>query len=189
MESKYFRMNGGRFLREMIFRYGGIWLGSLSMVAVIGLIFGIVVDIRWLIVALMVVFIIIPMGASFIYYYYGLRKEFYINTVLHSVAVGDDALMVRMRFPISDAEDEKIPNDSEESSEEIETCKKREIEWKEREVSFEYKDLKPYVIGHDSAIIPIKSSAGGFIWLPLTAYESAEEMKEVLEYLDKKILV
>ena len=75
LQTNLFRMGGMRFARELIFRYAAAWLLALSMLAVVGLAFGVAVDLRWMVVALMLVFVVIPMVLAVCYYYFGLRRE------------------------------------------------------------------------------------------------------------------
>lgn len=165
-----FKMSSASFVKEMIFRYGGIWLGTLSMLAVAGIALGIAIDLRWLIIALMVIFLLMPMAVAFIYYYYGLRKECYVNTVPHKLILTSDGLTARMFFSNYDE------NNSEQDN--IRT----------RDEHFPFSQMHPYRIGNDSAIIPLRTPLKGFIWIPLKAYSTPEHLRELLEIVDKHTL-
>ena len=98
IESREIRMSHGNFVSQLVFRYAGWWLLALSAVAVTGVVFGITVDLRWFVAGMMVVFIIIPMVLAFLYYYYALRKEFYVNMTPHRLLVGENGISAILRI-------------------------------------------------------------------------------------------
>lgn len=157
-ESREFSMSAGRFALEMIFRYAWVWLLTVCAAALAGLIVGIIVDIRWLVVALMVVTIIMPMLLVFQYYYFGLRREAYVNTLPHTIIAGNDGLTLRLHLD-PDVRDEFFP----------------------------YAEMLPMRFGAKSAYIPLKAPAKGFIWIPADAYEDPDKMTCFLKSVDSNI--
>lgn len=156
-----FRMTSTRFVAEMIFRYAGVWLIVLAAVAVVGIVCGFVIDLRWFVISLMVVFVVFPMLLAFLYYYYALRRETVINSLPHSLSiVPGDGLMVTMRI------DE-------------ETERKEILSWD---------TLSRYKVGSNSAIVPLRSPLKGFVWIPASAFSSESEMVTFFKALDECII-
>lgn len=179
-ESGLFRMNGSRFAAEMVFRYGGVWISLLMIAALAGIVLGITIDWRWLVVGLMVVFILCPMALSFLYYMHGIRKECYINTVLHKVTPETDAIRITAYFKSAAEREDENDDDSKVKGEAEEVI---------REYEFPYAELRPYTVGSKSVTLRFKGKRKGFIWLPLEAYENPRDMAKVLEYIDSKTSV
>lgn len=197
-KSRIIKMNGMSFLTELIFRYAGIWLLVLSATAVDGLVLGIAVDLRWFVAGLMIVFLIIPMAMAFLYYYYGLRKECFVNTVPHVISLMEDGINVKILVPdttddtgpdapgneqSSNADGSSATVNSEASGTLGSAPSFREI----RTEFFPFSAMLPMRIGHDSAIIPFAPPAKGFIWIPADAFDSADSLADILEYIDTHI--
>lgn len=160
MTTLEFKMTQLQWMREMIFRYAWMWMLGLSLAAVAGLVLGITVDLRWLVCALMVICLIIPSFLLVMYYYFGLRREAFANTVRHTLTPTDTGLIVTLKL------DEET----------------------EREEFFEYTDMLPMQIGPNSVTIPLKSPAKGFIWIPAHAFENTSDLESTLQEIDKKII-
>lgn len=159
--SREFSMNGRHFLLGFIFRYSWIWMLSLSLIGVAALIIGITIDIRWFIVGLMVVLIVMPMLFAFLYYYYGLRRECYVNTITHRIIFKPEGINVNLIFHDKDSEDIH-----------------------ERDEFFAYSEMQPFEIGSKSVTIPFRKPKKGFLWIPADAFENDEILVHALRYLD-----
>lgn len=184
MESKVYRMRGASFAVEMMFRYSGIWLLGLFVLALLGIILGVTVDLRILVVGLMVIFVVFPMVLAFLYYYFGLRKECFINTIPHSLLITDDGLTVRMFFyPDNKGQDGDVVEESSDNNESSDTDVIPQI----REEFFSYSQMLPYRIGSKSVTIPLRSPAKGFIWIPADAFDDNAELASALELIDTRI--
>jgi len=181
MESKVYKMGGVSFAAEMLFRYSGAWLLGLFALALLGIILGVAVDLRLLVVGLMVFFVVIPMVLAFLYYYFGLRRECFINTIPHSVLIDDEGLTVRMILHYDNAgSDDDIKEYKHESSDNNE-------ELRIREEYFSFSQMLPYRIGSRSVIIPLCTPAKGFIWIPSDAFDDKAELVAALELIDTRI--
>lgn len=172
--SRVFRMSASRFAMELLFRYAWIWLLSLSLLAVAGLVLGVTVDLRWLIAALMIVCIVLPMVLGFFYYFYGLRRGCFVNTVPHRIVVRDDGLVCRLWIKESP---ESVENESEEDQ-------KPKIRF--RDEIFPFSAMGKFVIGKDSAIVPLKKPSAGFLWIPADSFADTEHLSALLQRLDDK---
>lgn len=155
MRSDTFKMGAGAFAREMIFRFGAIWLLLLSATAVAGIALGVTVDLRWLVVALLAIFILFPMLLMFLYYFYGLKRECYVNLIPHSLSLSPEGIEATLQLD----------------------------EEKTRTESFPIDCLGNFKVGHDSVIIRLKSPCKGFIWIPASAFGGAENLGEALRLL------
>lgn len=165
--SRPFKMGAFNFILSLIFRYAWIWLLSLSLLGVAGLVLGITLDLRWFVVGLMMVFLILPMIFAFLYYYYGLKRECYINTVSHVLEIGEEGITVSMKF-----------ND----------CNENEgISEYERKEFFPYDLMKPFEVGSKSVTIPFIGKRNGFIWIPADAFENEDILSSALKHLDNRL--
>lgn len=185
-ETNEIRMSSGRFLPELIFRFGGIWMLSLCIISVAGLALGIVIDLRWFVLGLMLIFVVLPMIISFMYYYYGLRRECYVNTLPHRIRMQEDGLAVTMVFKHR-KEEKKEDSNQENPEEETGHTEEPEFEITEREEIFPYSMLNPMKVTSDSAMFFFRKPRKGFIWIPVNAFDDPETLSEFLERIDKKI--
>lgn len=152
-----FRMSAANFMTTFIFKYAWIWILALSSVGLIGLIVGIVVDIRWFIVGLMVILIILPMISAFLYYTFALKPECYVNIVEHDIELNENGIKVNMLF-----EEEKT-----------------------RTEVFEYNDFARIDLGPKSLNLIMRKPRKGFIWVPFSAFET-DDTEAAIEYLFQK---
>ena len=157
--SGIFKMSATNFMLTFIFRYAWIWILALSMVGVAGLVTGIVIDLRWFIVGLMIILIVLPMIAAYLYYSFALRVECFVNTVNHTVSCGVTSLEVKMYF------DDK----------------------KTRSEFFEYSDLNMFQINAQSLTIPFAGKKKGYIWIPMSAFENEDEFYAMADCLRLKL--
>lgn len=181
-ESRVFRMGAANFMTHLVFSYAGPWLLALSATAVVGVAFGIAVDLRWFVVGMMVVFLVIPMLMGFMYYYYGLRRECLVNSVPHALVVEDDGIRVRMLFRQNN--DDAGKQDGDDGVDENQA----EPEYLERFEFFSYSDMRPPKIGTKSVVIPLHHTASGFLWIPFDAFGDMASLEEVLAYVDTRII-
>lgn len=170
-------MNAVNFIITFIFRYAWLWLLALSLIGVAGLVVGIVVDLRWFIVGLMMIMIVLPMLIGFLYYFYGLRRECYINTIPHSLEFGDEGVTVRLCFTENRS---AVLNDIE-----INSVDDRHVI--EREEFFPYNVMLPFQINAKSVIVPFKAPVKGFLWIPSSAFNNEEDLSLALQQLDVMI--
>lgn len=164
--SRVYKMGAGKFAVELIFRYSWVWLLSCSLLAVGGIALGIVIDLRWLVVALMIIFIVIPFVLAFLYYYYGLRRECYVNTIPHRFIINGEGLTCRLYIPDLNSEKERT--------------------YRTRDEFFPYTSMKRFVIGSNSAVIPLRSPAKGFLWIPADSFNNTDHLSALLKLLDAR---
>lgn len=150
VESGIFRMGGGAFATALVRNFGRRWIIAFAVIVIASVLPGIFIDVRFLIIALMVVLIVSPMMLVFLYYSYGLRKECFVNIIPHTVSVEEDSVKVKI-YTDRDSEDEN--------------------EWKYREIFFPKGDFGKYRVDGDAVEFELGKPKRGFLWLPLSAYE------------------
>lgn len=126
-------------------------------VVIVLLIVGVAVDIRWLIVALMLLFIVVPSVAALLYISEALRPETVFNGIRHSLKIENGSLKI-----ISEPEDED--------------AERREL------LSVPLSGLKPYKVGVSSVSVPFGNS-GGRIWIPASAFDTPDEFRKFIDSL------
>lgn len=158
VRSDIFRMGRGALARTIFFRYGKTVMIVMSLLVIAGLVLGIAVDLRLMIISLMVMFLILPGALAMIYYYYGLRKGCCLNVTSHSVECGKDLLSVRIFEGDDEIRREDIP----------------------------YSSFGRYRVGKDGVTFSMTGDWEGFLWLPLHAYPDEEAFIEAVGLISCK---
>lgn len=179
IESYSFRMPLMAFILESAGRkfrtylsYRIIFLMVISSV-IVSLAIGIAIDLRWLIVGLMVIFVAIPMLMTLIYIGSAFHPGVCFNLTSHRLKVNDEGIKVITEIRIiPDAADEYIENN---------TRKKKRIE--ERITCIPNSSLGGMKVLSDCIIIEISSSSdipqnGGWIYIPIKALPDNSIIKE-----------
>lgn len=171
-----FRMSKGDFARKMA-RFWGLIPGLLLlMIFVFGLVAGIFLDIRYLIVAAMAVFILLPMVMMFLYYYHGLGKNCYFNIVDHNLSIKEDCLEITMYFPVVSA-----------TETDEESTGAKEIEPRVLKLTISYNDILNYRVFSDCVVYPVGKPMSGFVWLPLSAFNDTDSFRDTVSLLSSKL--
>lgn len=163
-KTKEYKMNGVNFITSFIFRYAWIWIVALCILGLLGLCLGLTVDLRLFIVGLMIIMIIMPMLAAFLYFFYGLKKECYINTVNHYIEFDNEGLSITLLFGTRNEDNRQM-----------------------RVERFTYSEFDSLQIGPKSVTIYFKSPKKGFIWIPAYAFEDENTIAGTLSFIDEKI--
>lgn len=153
-ESNWFRMPAGLFLRTIIFQNGKTWICFFGLLVFIGVISGIVADYRYAIIALMVLFILLPMGLLFIYLYYGFYETYYLNIILHKIIINNSEIRILMKW-VNSGED---------------NCTDEDGDGFNKSISYK-KELFGNLIALKDSVIILTKSSKGFIWLPVSAFD------------------
>lgn len=188
-----FKMSLRHFFLEILFRYAGIYLIVLSAIGLLGLIFGIAVDLRWFVVGLMFAFILIPMFLIFVYFSYALKREGYINNLPHELSIVEDGINVRLKFKItrhkeseqfiSNEADEEDVNEDDKGHEGME----EELhDVKEREEFLPFETFSDIKTSGNAVLLLFKRPAKGFLWIPYDVFEQPE-LEKAMELMYSKI--
>ena len=163
-------MGSKTFAMTMMFRYGAVWLLALLGVAILGLILGHTVNLRWFFTIIMVIFVIQPGLMATFYYTHGLRRECYVNALHHQILTCEHGITARVIF-YSEEEDE-------------ETGEELEIEHTKDEF-FDFKEMKKIERNINSCVVILRKPMQGFIWIPESAYPNPEDFnKTVMQIAD-----
>lgn len=177
MESDVFRMSRGKFAMTMARLYGTPWIAGAAILAAASAIIGTAHDIRWLIVALMIVMIIAPMALALLYFNHGLKPASVLNILPHSIAADDGCLTIRVF--------DKMPGEKKCDEEDEEDDKKLPAVTAVREIPTA--SLKPYHVGMDSIVIPVDGKDGGFLWVPVSAFHSPDGFNAMMDEVNRCI--
>lgn len=164
----------------MISKFGKLPLSVVGLLLCLSLIAGLIWDYKWIIVALMIFFLLLPMLMAFLYYWYGLNSNCYFNITLHTIKIGESDVCVEMYFPI-----EKVSGT--EANGDAETIEHKEIEYRTIRHTLSNK-FGRFTVENDSIILPIHDRNNkGFLWLPKDAFESEREYIEAVKLLTGNI--
>lgn len=164
-------MSGKKLILTLFYLYGGWASITLAFLALPALAAGIFIDLRWLIVFLMILFLVTPMLMVFLYFYHGLRQSTASNIVEHKLLFTQTGIIFRL---FEKAEDE-------ENSEE----EKRE-KWSVRSEKFyAYDQVTNYKTAYDGVLLMLTAPEKGFIWLPYNAFHKPSLFQEAINCLKK----
>ncbi|MBD5356472.1 MAG: hypothetical protein HDR88_09670 [Bacteroides sp.] len=168
VSTEIFKINRTSICRTMLMLYSKPWLAAIAVVLCPLIILGICIDLRWLIVALMVVFIIIPLILAFAFFYYGLNPVSVINSTYHSLEfeTGQIAATLYNAPPPSGNKNKTGENDSKE---------KPDYEVRSQ-AKIDYSDVSDFVVGISDIILRTKFSGKGFLLIPLTAFRDKSHL-------------
>lgn len=139
--------------------YGIVWAVAALAVAVVISFCAIFFDYRFLILALIWIFIIIPFSVFFLFLIYGLQPLTTINKLNHRLNFLDDSVIVKF----NDSEDEaETPNPIQ--------------DWK-----ISNADVAKIKYGTDYVIFFFDGDRKGFLWLPIHGLSSKENMRDVID--------
>lgn len=127
---------------------------------------GIFVDYRWIAMAFILLCLVLPMIAAFLYFWYALKPATAFNTLPHTLSLTQDALIVRMRV-IPPVEEEDAPHD-EGLQEESGDDQAPEDEF--REVSFPINRISSFELWTGGYILNIgEKGSDGFLIVPASS--------------------
>lgn len=155
MQTELFRMSGKDFIGIVAGLYSLPWLLPFALFLMSALLAGVLIDLRWMIVFLMLLFIVLPMLISFFYFNYGMREVTVYNSVEHRLLFGEE----RLSFSVRKGEEEEVVKE------------------------IEYSDFGRYFTGKNCVVVPLKEKVRGFVWIPVDAFSSFEKFRESVELL------
>lgn len=175
-QTNQYKMSSINFFTTFIFKFGGLWLLILSFIAVFALIIGISIDIRWLITGLMVIFILIPLIAVFIYYTFALKKECYVNTVSHLLEFTNEGVEAILMFKHGNIQDDDSQGETSSVTD-------------QRNIFLPYSSMERIELNANALIILFKSPQKGFLWIPENAFDNKDLFFELLGFLHQKLIL
>lgn len=76
-------------------------VGGITIAAVVGLAAGLVLDMRWAIVGIMILLLVLPMIAAMLFFIYGLKDVNCLNLTYHHIRKGPEGIIIRIMVPES----------------------------------------------------------------------------------------
>lgn len=164
-----FRMSHAAFAKEMLRRRGRRpFVVLLALMALLGAAALIWSSLEMLVLLLMILFLIAPMVAAYLYYSYGTRFECAMNVAEHDVCLSPGEALLRLYLPQPEAAGgEEAENQAAES---------RVVE---RRLT-----LTPgcgWLVRRDAVSLTLPG--GGFIWLPYSSFDSADDFRLALDFV------
>lgn len=183
------RLSQRQMLMRLFSLYGKPWLIGMSVVIAAMAIWSLAADdLRIMICALIVFFIVVPMVMAFLYINHSLSPDVAFNVLPHTVSLGENGveLTIYKSTGTQDEDKEDRPLDDHSQDSQVEEKDKRD----EEVVSFSrvipYGFFGKYTVGSDCVYISI--SDRGFMYLPLSAFKNGEEMQLFLnEMASRKV--
>ncbi|MDE6009469.1 MAG: hypothetical protein K2G90_09715 [Muribaculaceae bacterium] len=153
LTSSMLRMGGGTFLKILATRYLLTSIALIFLSVTTLTILAVTVDIRWAIVLLMLILLILPLAAAFLYFNHGLKEITVLNTLSHTLSF-DTAGILIVRY------------------EGEEPAARRFLP---------YSEFSRFYVATDYVILPMKDKKRGFLWLPSSGFEQQEDLTEVMK--------
>lgn len=185
-----------KMLGILYLQYGTWWsIGALAGFAIF-IILGIILDVRFYFLALIWVFLFLPLVIAFLYFYYGLRPLTAFNSIPHSVTLSGKTLHIDF-YDVRKPEKPASQDESEEAAESPVGSKKKknrkETDGTEPEIEYVKDEGKGYDSGLDefgeiktgADYILLISGKKGFLWLPVSAFASPSDFQTSLSLLNQ----
>lgn len=198
-----FKFSKSRLIGFLIIRYGKLWIGlSLFLVFLLAITGVFLSDLRYIILALMVMFIAAPMILALVLINHSLDPDVAFNSLIHSLEIDDDSLVLRiypLKIDVEDQNEEKMKNGKKKDDEAVETENPNEAPTNETDrknladkIDTEnvivrkiyYESLHPYTVGSDYVAIPFNKS--GILMIPREAFPTIEKFTEFVTSLSRK---
>ena len=179
-----FRIKGAAISRTMLMLYGYAWIAAAGCLLVPMILAGIFVDVRWIIVTLMAIFIVFPMLLAFLFFYYGLNRVSVINSTLHSLVFDNDGLSVS----IYNKEDGSGAGDKSSAKGEVSKGEEKKPRYELRsQTEIPYSAVKDYIVGVSDIILRTNLSGKGFLIIPLSAFADQSMLMQAIENVKCKM--
>ncbi len=178
-----FKASGRSISRTMFMLYGKPWLiGTLLLVTPL-IVLGCIHDLRWMIVALMAVFIVIPMVLAFLYLYYGMNKVSVINSTSHKFEFKDSGItsyiytlteiITHSANPDNDSMDDM-------DKEEYSVVTRHDLRAK---AEIPYSKIRGYVVGTSDITLHTEESGKGFLLVPLSVFPDRDRFTRAIDIM------
>lgn len=169
--SDIFRMTGFNQALHLLRFYGRPWLTIAAVAAIAALITGFMIDIVWIIVFLMIVFLIFPALLAFLYIFYGMVPETAMNITPHRLLFGEDGIQSQIFVRIQPSQ---------------ENNGKSQFELRHT-VTVPLSAVKSVSAGLSSATLVLKGAHPAFIWIPVEAFRSEQEFSKAIDIVFRQL--
>ncbi len=175
--TRAFRVSQLLFIRTLAAGTGTAIVAAAALVAVVGIALSIIIDLRWLIVALMVILIMAPGLLALLYLYRGTEPVTALNRVLHSADISPVGIKIFI-YDENCQEDKEDENDASTTDEEVVGNESAIM----REVIIPLAEISHYN-ANSSAIILTLRTGGAIIILPYSAFDSEDSLRRAVQIL------
>lgn len=160
-----FKVPSGLVLQIMYRRFGK-WPSIVTGALVVAVcVLGVCIDPAWFVVALMLLFIALPMVAAYLYFWFGMRPECFVNTHLHRLTIQRGAVDVAL---ITEADPETG------------TAERTTL------YTFAIDRRLPYTAGANGLTIIPAPPSKGFFYVPYDAFRTTADLDAATELLYPK---
>lgn len=185
-----FRISHFKFILLLFRLLAGWWLLPPIIIFIVAIILSVVADLTYAIVALMTLLILMPLVMAFLYIYYGLQPNCWMNILDKEISFLQSGIELKMFIKRKLAEEESLPtnvDDSEEtiveddhsiSEEKVDESIKYEID--ERTRIIEWNEIENIKISTDGIILGISGKYKGFLYIPISAIYNFSEFLDEL---------
>lgn len=158
IESKEISLSSGKMLSILFMQYGKPWLIITLGGIILFCLLGGLVDLRFFVLALIWVFLFIPLIVAFLYFFYGMKPLTAFNSIPHKIIVDDNTLDVEIpQAPTEESEEASIPTNG----------------YKNFKVNNE--EFISIKTGPDYMILLSKKD--GLLWIPVSGFEDISQFQ------------
>lgn len=181
LETVEIKMSQSAFLNFLFLENGLIW-GLVAIGAILGFViasfFG---GFRWLVVALMWLFIVIPMMMAYFYFFYGMKMPTAVNCIEHKITFRQS----NCQIIIPHKKRENETNVSEDHNnikdpEDFPTLQPTIID-------IPYSSYKEMKLGAGCVYLLFNKPYEGFLWLPSSSFENGSQFNENLDWIISRL--
>ena len=178
----------------------GKWLLIPLAIFITSIALAFLIDLRYVIVAMMVLLILVPMMMAFLYIYYGLAPGCWQNIIEKELEIVDDGINVKMYiYPKKDKIDEQDSKpivdkwadfdkeEDSESTEEVEDSTAEEsmpepdVEVLHRNRLIRWNEIKQMKVSTDRIFLTLTDRPLGFLHIPISSLSDATAFIQVLK--------
>lgn len=190
--SKIYKVSQADILFLLLRRHASWALITIGVLIAAFLITSIILgDVRYAILALMVVFLLAPMVLALLYFYYALAEDIVFNILPHSLEIRGDEVIIRL-FELIPKEEKKDTEEKEDKENNSEEPEYRQIS----ERAYTLTHLGRYEVGINSVVFPIKGSSqskklqgdiSGYMFVPAAAFTTIDDFKQFVQMVANRL--
>lgn len=158
IETLEIKMPSKKMLSILFLQYGMPWMVTAIVGLAIFIVLGFLIDFRFFMLALIWLFLILPLVIAFLYFFYGMNPLTAFNSLPHKILFSDSEIKVRIRENIQE-----------------------ETEPEYKDYTLKKEQFSRYKTGADYVLLFFKQK--GWLWLPVSGFENITQFKNVLKGL------
>lgn len=162
IESKVIKMTSKKMFYVLFLQSGTLWLLILLSGVIVFSLIGALYNLKFFMLALMWIFLVLPMVTAFLYFYYGMRPLTAFNTIPHKLSFSADRITVKF-MEEKDSELVYVP---------------------EKDYSIIKTGGIGIKTGGDYVILSFNKS--GWLWLPISGFDSINQFQEAIKVCENK---